>query len=51
MSDRTLEPKWIFLTSGCRLQDDHRCGLNSRITPMVEIAIFFVVIIDFFILT
>ena len=51
MSDRTLEPKWIFQTPGRLLQDDHRCGLNSRITPMVDIAVFFVVTVDFFVLT
>lgn len=51
MSDSTLEPKWIFQTSGRRLRDDHLCGPNSRITPMIDIAVFFVVTVDFFVLT
>ena len=51
MSDSTLEPKWIFRTSGRQLWDDHLCGLNSRITPMIDIAVFFVVTVDFFVLT
>lgn len=38
----------IFWTSCCQLQDHHRCGLNWRITPMVEITIFFAITMDWF---
>ena len=51
MSNSTLEPKWIFRSSGRRLRDDHLCGPNSRITPMIDIAVFFVVTVDLFVLT